>query len=279
MARVKEPKWHEELAFFLPPQTPEERAILRQSMIDNGMIDPIVVSEEHGWTLDGYNRLDVNAELKLPYRTVAISCPTLEDAKIFMIQKQVGKRTLNPERMAHFRGELYNRTKKEIGCKLLDGQTDNLGGSTAEKLAETFKVSPSTIVRDGKFAEGLNVLPEEEKAKVLAGKSDKSMEDIRKAAPLFCRSCRIGTPKKDCKDCADLRGGKPKKKGSRKKAGSMKFDWPGLKKKTGEIVRSIDSVAKGYDCKNGQQHKKAIALMGDFVNHMRLWEKELSKGA
>lgn len=289
MARQREPKINSELAFFLKPLTKEERTNLRQSIIDDGVREPIIIWEETGEIVDGHNRYDICKELKVNCPTRVMSFKSKDEVLYWMAQNQLGRRNVTEEVKAFLRGKEYlssrrtenfhnlngHKTLSETG--LPDCQSDNPGESTAEKLARKHGVSASTIIRDAAFAQGVEASPD--KAEILAGTSGKTMTEVRNAAPVFCRSCRISTPKKDCQDCADLRGGKPRKPSKRKKAGAMKYDWPNFKKKLGEIVRSIDAVAHGYDRKGSGDHKKAIALMGDFVNHMRLWEKELNKGA
>lgn len=290
MARVKEPKINSEFAFFIKPLSEEERSKLRASIIEDGIREPIILWEETGDIVDGHNRYDISKELKIPCPTRVKSFKSADDVLIWMADNQLGRRNANEETKAFLRGKEYLANRRTENFHNLNGhkalaetglpncQSDNPGESTAQKLAKKHGVSASTIMRDAAFAQGVEASPD--KAAILAGTSGKTMTEVRNAAPVFCRSCRISTPKKDCPDCADLRGGKkPKRKGSRKKAGAMKYDWPNFKKKLGEIVRSIDAVANGYDRKGSVEHKKAIALMGDFVNHMRLWEKELVKGA
>lgn len=279
MARQREPKINSELAFFLKPLSVEERADLRQSIIDDGIRESVIVWEETGDIVDGHNRWDISRELKIKCPTVAKSFPNIEAVKKWMARNQTGRRNVSLEFQAYLRGMEYLREKKPYGDNLLDCHDDNLGGSTAEKLAETFDVSPSTIIRDAKFAAGVNALPEEEKAKVLAGKSDLSKKDIIASAPLFCDRCaRIG-PVKNCPKCKEL-GAKKTKKGPKKpKSGSEKFEWAVFRKDLGKIVRHIDLIAVGYDCRKSVNHNKAVELLGAWVNHMKVWEKELTKGA
>lgn len=288
MARVKEPKINPDFAFFIKPLDAEERTKLRQSIIEDGIREPIVLWEETGEIVDGHNRYDISKELKIPCPTRVKSFKNADEVLLWMADNQLGRRNANEETKAYLRGKEYLSNRRteilhnlngslDLGkIGLPDCQSDNPGESTAEKLAKKHGVSASTIMRDAAFAQGVDASPD--KKEILAGTSGKTMTEVRNSAPVFCRTCRIGTPKKDCEACADLRGGK-RKKAAKKKVGAMKYDWPNFKKKIGEIVRSIDAVAHGYDRKGSVEHKKAIALMGDFVNHMRLWEKELVKGA
>lgn len=285
MARQREPKINSELAFFLKPLSAEERADLRQSIIDDGIRESVIVWEETGDIVDGHNRWDISRELKIKCPTVAKSFPNIEAVKKWMARNQTGRRNLPQETLSYLRGMEYLRKKKnadspensEVSDPLC--HNDKVGVSTAEIIAEKHDVSPSTIIRDAKFAAGVNALPEEEKAKVLAGKSDLSKKDIIAAAPLFCDRCaRIG-PVKGCPKCKEL-GAKKTKKGPKKpKSGSEKFEWAVFRKDLGKIVRHIDLIAVGYDCRKSVNHNKAVELLGAWVNHMKVWEKELTKGA
>jgi hypothetical protein len=65
--------------------------------------------------------------------------------------------------------------------------------STAEKLAEQDHVSPATVKRAEKFADAVDKLPPEEKAEVLAGKSEKTKQEI-KGFPLTEIRCPYRCP-------------------------------------------------------------------------------------
>jgi len=294
MARQRLPKVNPSYAAFMPQATAEEDEILFQSIKKEGILQPIIVRTETSDIVDGHRRFGFwqrivdsgQTNFKLPIDSR--SFPEENDVLAFMVEIQLGRRNLSDIQKAFYRGIEYSTSKGPHGDQERfdsngagpDCHNDNLAGSTAERLAEKHGVSASTIIRDSQFAAGVQELPDEEKKKVLAGTSDLTKKQLIAAAPVFCRKCRISTPIKDCAACADLRGvklnGKPPKK---PKSGDQKFDWAKYKTKLGTFIRINDQIAVGYACKGSAGHKRALALMGEYVNHMKVWEKELTKGA
>ncbi len=75
-------------------------------------------------------------------------------------KNQSGRRNLTPDQLRLIRGRIYSRTKQKLGGQVpIQGVDQNEPPlSTADKLAEQFKVSPATIERDGQLAEAVEVL-------------------------------------------------------------------------------------------------------------------------
>ncbi len=78
----------------------------------------------------------------------------------------MGRRNLTPEQISYLRGKRYIAEKKEVGAPIGNfnaekqtHQNDEIV-STAEKLAEEYKVGKATIERDGQFARAVDKLSE-----------------------------------------------------------------------------------------------------------------------
>lgn len=80
---------------LIPPPTEDERQLLEQSLARDGCLDPLVVWEETGTLLDGHTRYAICTRLGIPYRTTALPFATLADAKLWVIQHQLGRRNLS----------------------------------------------------------------------------------------------------------------------------------------------------------------------------------------
>lgn len=93
-----------ELRALIPPLRPEERELLEQSIASEGCRDPLVVWAETGILLDGHHRLEICERLGVPYRTVAVSLPDRDAARLWMLECQLGRRNLTTgERIAFAR--------------------------------------------------------------------------------------------------------------------------------------------------------------------------------
>lgn len=277
MAKAKEPVLDEEFAYLLPPQTPEERESLTKSIIEEGVREPLIVWEEKGILIDGYNRYDVCHRLKIPCRYVVKSFPDRAAVIEWMVQNQLGRRNLTAEKLAYFRGKQYLAVKPEGEA----GQIVRPGEKTAAQVGEMHGVSEKTIRRDAAFAQAVDASPD--RAEILAGTSGKTKQEVIDSKPLHCKRCiRVGMPVKNCDDCAKLQAaaGKKKRKSSKKaKVGNVKYGWPEYWKDIGRIVRATDAIFAAYDQKNSDYHKAAVAAMGSYVKQMKVCEKSLNKVA
>lgn len=191
-----------ELESLLPELSPDEKSALRLSVGNEGVRDCLLVwhtvndqGEEVRILVDGHNRYRISEGFgrdveQLPVK--GIDFVDIEEAKTWIITNQLMRRNLTDAQRSHFRGLAYEAAKKSQGgdrgnqhTKLAKGQNEPLAGnrgkSTAERLAERFNVSPSTIKRDAEYAKRVDVLPPEEKAAILRG--DKTLPKVARARP------------------------------------------------------------------------------------------------
>jgi len=176
----------EEFKFLLPTLDKETYARLEEDIINNGCRDALVLWENI--LIDGYNRYAICTEHDIPFNTVDMELDTREDALIWIITNQVSRRNLTPIQLTHFRGVHYRAEKKNQGLnnrfieKSTKRQNDVLYKTTAQHLAERYKVSPRTIDRDAKTAAAIDAIGEkspEAKRKILAGEMQISRKDLK----------------------------------------------------------------------------------------------------
>lgn len=159
---------HEELKPYIPPLKPEEFATLEESILQEGRVrENLLVwkaPEGNYFLLDGHHRYQViqkHTSRDLTWDIeVKEDMDSLEDAKRYMRQLQLGRRNLTTHQMAYLRGRTYLDMKKEVG------RSESGEGRTREILAAEFKVGAKTIQRDAVFARGIDrflesSLPEE----------------------------------------------------------------------------------------------------------------------
>lgn len=115
----------------------------------------------HDWPLilvDGHNRFDICTKHDIWFEVFEKEFESREEAKRWIIENQLGRRNLSPDQLSLFRGMLYNAAKKTHGGERESSyQNDNLP-KTSEALARQHGVGVATIIRDGKFAEAVEVL-------------------------------------------------------------------------------------------------------------------------
>jgi hypothetical protein len=167
----------DEFRFLLPTLDEETFRLLEESLLEHGCRDPLVLWR--GILIDGYNRFRICSHHNIPFSTVEMEFDLREEVVIWIITNQISRRNLTTTQLSHFRGLHYNADKELHGGdrrsapNISKGQNDPLKtGSTANRLSEQYNVSPKTIKRDSKLADGLTAIGEispEVKRKILNG--------------------------------------------------------------------------------------------------------------
>lgn len=173
-----------ELKDFIVPLSKEEYSQLEENIIEQGCRDQLIVweTEKGDILIDGHNRLSICRKHNLPFKTRNLKFSDKEEVKLWILNNQLGRRNLTPDQLSYYRGLKYLSVKKDRGGYenvKSKGQKDI---STSERLAEEFKVSESTIKRDAKFTQGLDIIGNSNpalKLKILNGEVKVNKSDIR----------------------------------------------------------------------------------------------------
>ena len=174
-----------ELREHIIPLGEEELFLLQKSLVKEGCREPLMVwekSEDQLVLIDGHNRFKICQKNDIPFKVKKIKFNNIEGAKLWMIDNQIGRRNLTPDQMSYYRGLKYLSLKKKKGGYdnvKSKGQTET---STSETVAKFFNVSESTVKRDAKFAEGLNIVGRTNpklKTKILIGEAKVKKGDVQ----------------------------------------------------------------------------------------------------
>ncbi len=151
-AMPKELKIKESFRTIIPSLVPEEYTLLEQSIIADGCRDAILTW--NGFIIDGHNRYTICQKHGLHYETEEIDFGTEQDALVWIINNQLGRRNVTD----YQKGELVLK-KKDIllkkGKKQQGRRTDILSivdkkllsHSTREEMAKDAGVSSGTMAR------------------------------------------------------------------------------------------------------------------------------------
>jgi hypothetical protein len=178
------------------PLADEELFLLEKSIINEGCREPLIVWEKNEGQLilvDGHNRLKICQKNNISFKVKKIKLNNLEEAKIWMIDNQMGRRNLSPDQISYYRGLKYLSLKKKKGgyeSVKSKGQSEL---STSETVSRLFNVSESTIKRDAKYAEGLNIVGQTNpklKTKILTGEAKVKKGDVQ-VLPYAKHSARL----------------------------------------------------------------------------------------
>jgi ParB-like chromosome segregation protein Spo0J len=147
----KAPIINPEFQDLLDVQTEQSYEELKKAIMADGIRDPIVVWKEQNTVADGHNRLKIAKELGIPCPQTEKSFVDEAEVKQWIIRNQLGRRNLTPARFEYYIGRLYNEQKADTFEEKAEAK-----GSTAEKLAAEFDISPKTVRRYATQAKGID---------------------------------------------------------------------------------------------------------------------------
>ncbi len=301
MARTKEPKLDDEFMNLLPRQTKEERAFLRESIIKEGVREPLIIWKEKGILVDGYNRYDVVHLLgvekkKVKCKYVVKSFKDRDEVIEWIVANQLGRRNLTDEKRAYFIGKEYLAKKLPAGGVVPFGKNDQKV-DTAAAMAEKYGVSEKTIRRNAEYAKGVDASPI--KDEILGGTSGLSKQDVIDVGSQFCDECSRDGPAKGCKKCAKKQAkGTTTTTAKGPKSGGVLFNWKKYSTDLGVIIRGPDAIKAGYPSEvkaaadfqfspdftrfirsgEGNDLDKAYRLLEQFARLVAAMQKRLTKG-
>ena len=136
----------EEFKNLVPPFSGDEYRMLERSLLSGGCRDPLIVWQDI--LLDGYNRYRICMENGIDYPTEEIRFTSRADAKIWIIDTQLGKRNLCAAKridLALAKAKLYCAKAKENQRKGRDKVEEPV--KIRKITAETAGVSENTVYK------------------------------------------------------------------------------------------------------------------------------------
>ena len=176
----------------LIPLRDDERHLLEQSVIAEGIRDPLVVwrRDDELILLDGHHRYELAQKHGLEFSTVEMEFDDATDAVQWVLQNQLARRNLTDEQRALIIGRLYNQVKQKTLQRFSDHgeKFSPWSGShaTSRYVASLHGVSYRTVQNAAEFAKAVDALAEvEPKAAeaVLLGKVPDAKTALPKVEP------------------------------------------------------------------------------------------------
>ena len=96
----------EEFSKILPPLRPEELQGLELGILDWGCLNPLLVWKDHGILLDGHQRYAICKKRGIPFKVREVEISSREEAKIFIIRRQLVQRNYAPKEIDALRAKL-----------------------------------------------------------------------------------------------------------------------------------------------------------------------------
>ena len=176
-----------EFAKALPRLTDPEYRDLVESMRTDGCRDAIIVWRTPSGrrvVVDGHNRLQACRELGIKPQVREVNFTDRAAATTWIMANALARRNLPLQAVRYFRGRLYREAQKSPGRR-----TDRIevaGPSPTEQVADRFNVDKTTLRRDARFAEQVDLIAQEKgegyKADILSGREKVKKSDVVGAA-------------------------------------------------------------------------------------------------
>jgi 16S rRNA G966 N2-methylase RsmD len=176
----------------LMPLREDERALLEQSVLAEGIRDPLVVwrRDDELILLDGHHRYELAQKHGLSFNIVEMEFDDESEAVQWVLRNQLARRNLTDEQRTLVLGRLYNQVKLEPLQKLSASEvkfTSEAGvNATARYVGSMFGVSEKTVRNAGEFAEVVDALAEiepEAADAILLGKVPDAKTALPKVEP------------------------------------------------------------------------------------------------
>jgi len=147
-----------EFKTLIPPLSSDEYAQLEENILAEGCREPFVVWEEEDILLDGHNRLEICGKHNMEYKTKALSLPSRDHAKVWIINNQLGKRNVSDlwkvelaqikrETLLELGREKYKATVGRPNKLVSTVDTNLPKHSTRSEIAKEVGKSTSTVAR------------------------------------------------------------------------------------------------------------------------------------
>lgn len=174
-----------EIREYIIPLSDEELFQLEKNILKEGCREPLIVWQKTPTQLvliDGHNRYKICEKHNICFNMRELSFKDLDEVKVWMVENQMGRRNLTPDQMSYYRGLKYLALKKRKGGYENVKSKGQIDTSTSGLVAAQFNVSESTVKRDAKFAQGLEIVGASNprlKMKILTGEVKVKKADVQ----------------------------------------------------------------------------------------------------
>ena len=76
--KIDHPKVLKEFKDLLPPLSQDEKAMLTEQCLRDGILDPIIIWKNRNIVIDGHNRLSIAKKFNLSYKVRQIDLPDVQ---------------------------------------------------------------------------------------------------------------------------------------------------------------------------------------------------------
>lgn len=263
------------------PLQPDEFELLEQQILRDGCQDALKVWDKDGKQilLDGHNRLKICRKHKLPYDTSTIEIDSIDEAIIWIVDNQKGRRNVaTSEQRDYISGKRraalknINRARDESGVfKSCAPSTENMvvdnsrRGQVILQQARDEGVSHFKIEQNEKFAKGVDAVREVSPylaEKIL--KPDPAAPKLTKGAVAALPKLKEANPNKFIETVEELAGALETKDKKVIEATVRDHGLHSNAQKEAAALAKFQAFNKVVDQKTAEAHARIDRIMGNF---------------
>jgi methylase of polypeptide subunit release factors len=183
----------ETIRHTLIPLRNDELQLLEQSVLAEGIRDPLVVWKRNGEyvLLDGHHRYELAQKHGLDFKIVEMEFDDETDAVQWVLRNQLARRNLTDEQRTLVLGRVYNQIKLAQGRppedeKVVNFTTFSGSAATARHVGSMFGVGEKTVRNAAEFANAVDAIAEvapEAANAILLGKVPDAKTALPKVEP------------------------------------------------------------------------------------------------
>jgi hypothetical protein len=134
---------------LIPPITAEERSVLEASVASEGCREDLIAWGDI--LIDGHNRYEICTKLHLPFKVHRMDFAGRDDAKVWIIRNQLGRRNLQPAQRIALVIVLEPLLSAAADKRMKSGKSNPMDncpqGATRDSLAQLANVSGKSVER------------------------------------------------------------------------------------------------------------------------------------
>lgn len=135
-----------EFRALIPPLQPEERAQLEANIAAEGVRDPLVAWQ--GVLIDGHNRHEIATRLGKPYQVIERTFDSRDDAVLWVIYNQFGRRNLTTATRAELGMRIEPILAAQAKARQVEGQQLGAQVTNDIKAGRSRPISDESVSRD-----------------------------------------------------------------------------------------------------------------------------------
>ena len=278
---------NKEFKNLIPALTADEYKQLEANLIEEGCRDALVIW--NGTIIDGHNRYEICQKQKIAFDTQDIEFADDNEAKIWIIKNQFGRRNINNATRAMLALELEPLIKEKAKENLSESGGDRKSETAKSGLQNSVKaIKPINTQKEVADIAGLSHSTIHEAKKVKESGNQEVIDKMKAGTMSIHKAYKEVMPKRETQVCSQCEKELPATEFSRNTGPCKKCD--AFRKRVGanqskkirafngvDVDAIIDSMAKKEPSANGSASTSNNHIITEYLNKIKQFRNDIGK--